>query len=76
MQKPFRLLNFLIQPYMFRATNSQSSVALYDCIYSFWYNTPTLLPTGATWPTPRIPNLATLEEGCCSDTMTCIRSCS
>ena len=25
-----------------------SSGALFDCIYSFWYNAPTLLPTGAT----------------------------
>ena len=33
---------------MFWATNSPSSGALFDCIYSFCYNAPPLLPTGAT----------------------------
>ena len=33
---------------MFRATNSPILRALFDCIYSFWYNAPTLLPTGVT----------------------------
>jgi hypothetical protein len=49
MQQPFRLLIFLIQPYMFRATNSpilRSTFWLYT--YSFWYKAPTLLPTSAT----------------------------
>ena len=32
---------------MFRATNSPISGALFDCIYSFWYNAPTLLLTAA-----------------------------
>ena len=31
---------------MFRATIRPSSGALFDCIYSFWYNAPTLLPIG------------------------------
>jgi hypothetical protein len=48
MQQLFRLLIFLIQPYMFRATNSPSSGAFFDSIYSLWYSAPTLLPTGAT----------------------------
>ena len=48
MQLLFRLLIFLIQPYMFWATNSPSSGALFDRTYSFWYSAPTLLPTGAT----------------------------
>ena len=49
MQQLFRLLIFLNQRYMFRATHSpilRSTFLLY--IYSFWYNEPTLLPTGAT----------------------------
>ena len=33
---------------MFRATNSLILRSTFDCIYSFWYNSPTLLPTGAT----------------------------
>ena len=33
---------------MFRATNSPILRSTFDCIYSFWYNAPTLLPTGAT----------------------------
>ena len=30
---------------MFRATNSPILGSTYDCIYSFWYKAPTLLPT-------------------------------
>ena len=34
---------------MFRATNSPIlRSTLFDCIYSFWCNAPTLLLTGAT----------------------------
>ena len=33
---------------MFRGTNSPFIRSTFDCIYSFWYNTPTMLPTGAT----------------------------
>ena len=34
---------------MFRATNSPIiRSTLFYCIYGFWYNTTTLLPTGAT----------------------------
>ena len=33
---------------MFRATNSPILRITFDCIYSFWYNAPTLLPTGST----------------------------
>ena len=34
---------------MFRATNSPIlRSSLFDCVYNFWYNAPTLLPTGAT----------------------------
>jgi hypothetical protein len=33
---------------MFRMTNSPILRSTFDCIYSFWYNAPTLLPTGAT----------------------------
>jgi hypothetical protein len=32
---------------MFRATNSPILRSTLDCIYSFWYNPPTLVPTGA-----------------------------
>jgi hypothetical protein len=31
---------------MFRATNSPILRSTFDCIYSFWYNAPTLPPTG------------------------------
>ena len=31
--------------YMFPATNSPILGALFDCIHSFWYNAPILLPT-------------------------------
>ena len=48
MQQRFPLLIFLIQPYMFRATNSPILRSTFDSIYSFWYNEPTLVPTGAT----------------------------
>ena len=44
----FRSLIFLNQPYMFRATNSPILRNTFYCIYSFWYNAPTLLPTVAT----------------------------
>jgi hypothetical protein len=47
MQQIFRLLIFLNQPYMFRATNSPILRRTFDYIYSFWYIAPTLLPTGA-----------------------------
>ena len=30
---------------MFRATNSPILRSAFDCIYSVWYNAPTLLPT-------------------------------
>ena len=46
--KTFRLLIFLNQPYMFRATNSPILRNTFDCIHSSWYNAPTMLPTGAT----------------------------
>ena len=43
MQQRFRLLIFLIQPYMFRATNSPIlRSSFFYCIYSFWYNAPTV----------------------------------
>ena len=49
MQQCFRLLIFLNEPYMFRATNSPIlRNTFFNCMYSFWYNAPTLLPTGAT----------------------------
>jgi hypothetical protein len=48
MQQLFRLLIFLNQAYMFCATNSPILRSTFDCVYSFWYNAPTLLPTGAT----------------------------
>ena len=38
MQQLFRLLIFLNQPYMFRATNSPILRSTFDCIHSFWYN--------------------------------------
>jgi hypothetical protein len=41
----FRLLIFLNQPYILRATNSPILRSTFDCIYSFWYNATTLLPT-------------------------------
>jgi hypothetical protein len=48
----FRLLIFLMiflnQPYVFRARNSPIIKSTFDCIYSFWYNAQTLLPTGDT----------------------------
>ena len=49
MQQLFRLLIFFNQSYMFRATISPIlRSTLFDCIYSFWYNALTLMPTGAT----------------------------
>ena len=33
---------------MFRATNSPILRSPFDCVYSFWYNAPTMLPIGAT----------------------------
>ena len=48
MQQLFRLLIFLISPTYFGQQIRPSSGALFDCIYSFWYNAPTLLLTGAT----------------------------
>ena len=39
---------------MFRETNSPILRSIFDCIYSFWYNAPTLLPTGATVEMERI----------------------
>jgi hypothetical protein len=42
----FRLLIFLNQLHMFRATNSPIFRSTFDCIYSFWYNAPILLSTG------------------------------
>ena len=36
---------------MFRATDSPILRSnFFDCIYSFWYNAPTLLPIGAVAP--------------------------
>ena len=32
---------------MFRAIDSSIFRSTFDCIYSFWYNAPPLLPTGA-----------------------------
>ena len=48
MQQLFRLLISLSPPYMFPATNSPIRRSTFDCIYSFWYNAPTMLQTGAT----------------------------
>jgi hypothetical protein len=47
MQK-FPFIGLFNQLYMFRATNSPILRSTFDCIYSFWYNAPTLLPTGDT----------------------------
>ena len=33
---------------MFRVTDSPILRSTFDCIHSFWYNAPTMLPTGAT----------------------------
>ena len=48
MQQLFRLFIFLNQPNMFRRQIRLSSGAIFDCIHSFRYNEPPLLPTGAT----------------------------
>jgi len=40
--------NLLNQPFMFRTTDSPILRSTSDCIYSFWYNAPTMLPIGAT----------------------------
>jgi hypothetical protein len=40
-QIPF--IDFLNQPYMFRATNSPILMSTFDRMHSFWYNAPTLL---------------------------------
>jgi hypothetical protein len=37
-----------VSPTCFGRQIRPSSGALFDYIYSFWYNAPTLLPTGAT----------------------------
>ena len=51
---------------MFRATNSPILRALFDCIYSFWYNAPTLLPTGALYQNLYIESKnATEDERIC-----------
>jgi len=47
MQQLFRLLIFLIHPTFFGRQIFPSSGALFDRIYSFWYNALTLLPSGA-----------------------------
>jgi len=56
MQQRFHLLIFLIQPYMFQATNSPILRSTFYCIYSFWYNAPTLLPTGRQQCRCIVPN--------------------
>ena len=49
----------------FRRQTRPSSGALFDCIYSFWYNAPILLPTG--------DNLATgLQQYWCNVHQSCI----
>ena len=55
MQQLFRLLIFLIQPHTFRVTNSPILRSSFLPICSFWYNAPTLLPTGATVEMERSP---------------------
>ena len=62
MQQLFRLLIFLIQPYMFQTTNSPILRSTFDCIYSFWYNAPTLLPTDATTVAPVVSSVGALYQ--------------
>ena len=47
MQQIFRLLIFLIQPYMFRATNSPILRSTFWLYIQLFVNAPTLLSTGA-----------------------------
>jgi hypothetical protein len=49
---------------MFRATNSPILRSTFDCIYSFWYNAPTLLPIGNTVEMERHLNLVTGRQQC------------
>jgi len=48
---------------MFRAINSPILRALFDCIYSFWYNAPTLLPTGALYQKLYMQSKSAPEDG-------------
>ena len=50
MQQHFRLLISEFSPTCFGRPIRPSSGALFDYIYSFWYNAQTLLPTGAVAP--------------------------
>ena len=49
MQQLFRVLIFLNQQYVFRATNSPILKSIFDCIYSFWYNAPVGSSVGALY---------------------------
>ena len=40
-----------------------TSGALYDCIYSFWYKAPTLLPTGALYQKLYLQSKSAPEDG-------------
>jgi hypothetical protein len=59
----FLLLIFLDQPYMFRATVLPILRSTFDCIYSFWYNAPTLLTTGALYQKLYIQSKSAPEVG-------------
>ena len=48
---------------MFRVTNSPILRALFDCTYSFWYNAPTLLPTGVLYQKLYIQSKSAPEDG-------------
>jgi len=49
--------------YMFRATTCPSSGALFDCIYSFWYNAPVGSSVGALYQKLYMQSKIATEDG-------------
>ena len=58
--------NIKFSPTCFGQQIRPSSGALFDCVYSFWYNAPTLLPIGATVEMELTfrPNRGTSQQQC------------
>jgi hypothetical protein len=69
----FRLLILLNQSYIFRETNSPILISTFDCTYSFWYNAPTLLPTGDTVGMELVPSRPCHQSAAVS--VHCTKSC-
>ena len=63
MQKLFAFINLFKSAHVSGDKFAHPQEHFFDCVYSFWYNAPTLLPTGALYQKLYIQSKSAPEDG-------------